>query len=103
VVTDGEDLHSTLTPRAVRLALENVVKSESLESLVSILIGVNVTDQRVAQFLKSFKDEAGFSQYVETTDATPKTLARLAGFISKSVSSQSQSIGTKQPSQPITF
>jgi hypothetical protein len=103
ILTDGMDEHSTLTVRDVKAALDRAMKSESLESLVSILIGVNVTDQKVSQYLERFKSEAGFSQYVETKDASPKTLARLAGFISKSVSSQSQSVGSKAPSQPITF
>jgi hypothetical protein len=103
ILTDGMDEHSTLGVKAVKQAFANAMLGESLESLVSILIGVNVTDQRVSQYLETFKTEAGFTQYVETKDASPKTLARLAGFISKSVSSQSQAVGTKGPSQPITF
>jgi hypothetical protein len=103
ILTDGMDEHSTLTVKEVKAAFDRAMQSESLESLVSILIGVNVTDQRVSQYLEKFKTEAGFTQYVETKDASPKTLAKLAGFISKSVSSQSQAVGTKGPSQPITF
>jgi len=103
VITDGFDEHSTLTAKEVAEALKNVTKSESLESLVSILIGVNVTDDLISKKLEAFKTEAGFTQYVETKDASPKTLAKVAGFISKSVSSQSQAVGTKGPSQPITF
>jgi hypothetical protein len=36
-------------------------------------------------------------------DASAKSLARLAAFISKSVSSQSQSLGSGGPSQAQTF
>lgn len=103
VITDGVDEHSTFTSKAVREALEQARQGEALESLVSILIGVNVVDPMVERKLMEFKDEAGFTQYVQTADASPKTLAKLAGFISKSVSSQSQSLGTKAASQPITF
>lgn len=103
VLTDGMDEHSTLGAKDVKASLENAMQGESLESLVSILIGVNVTDSRVSQSLQAFKTEAGFTQYIETKDASPQTLAKLAGFISKSVSSQSQAVGTKGPSQPITF
>jgi hypothetical protein len=103
ILTDGEDLHSTLTAKSVKEALTRATGSESLESLVSILIGVNVTDPNVGRFLADFKTAAGFTQYVETKDASPQTLAKLAGFISRSVSSQSQAVGTKGPSQPITF
>lgn len=101
IITDGCDEHSTLTVASARQALDRAMLSESLESLVSILIGVNVTEQRVSDKLQEFRREAGFTQYVETKDATAKTLAKLAGFISKSVSSQSQSLGTKAASQPI--
>ncbi len=103
VVTDGMDVGSTLGPKQVAEALKRAMDSEALESLVSILIGVNVTDPQVSGFLGRFKDEAGFTQYVELKDATPETLAKLAAFISKSVSSQSQSVGSGGPSQALTF
>jgi len=103
VITDGQNEHGTLTVKSVRAALEQAKQGECLESLVSILIGVNVTSPTVQRALEAFKSEAGFTQYVQTSDANPKTLAKLAGFISKSVSSQSQSLGTKMASQPVTF
>jgi hypothetical protein len=103
ILTDGVDEHSTLRVGNVKEAFARAMQSESLESLVSILIGVNVKDPRVGSYLEKFKTDAGFTQYVETQDASPKTLAKLAGFISKSVSSQSQAVGSKGPSQTITF
>lgn len=103
VLTDGIDESSTLRANAVKDALTRAMKSESLESLVSILVGINVQNPQVGDYLRRFKDETGFREYVELKDATPKTLARLAGFISKSVSSQSTSLGSKAPSQPLTF
>jgi hypothetical protein len=103
VITDGMDVGSTLNAKHVKDALARAMSSEALESVVSILIGVNVTNPQVSQFLQEFKNQAGFTQYVEAQDASAKTLARLAAFISKSVSSQSQSVGTGGPSQPITF
>lgn len=103
IITDGMDVGSTKTVRAVKEAVARAKRSESLESIRTILIGVNVTDPEVSRFLAAFKDEAGIDQYVEAKDASPKTLAKLAGFISKSVSSQSKSLGTGSASQPITF
>lgn len=103
VLTDGVDVGSTFRANHVREALQRALRSEALESLVSILIGINVQDAEVSRFLKAFKDEAGFGQYIEAKDASPKTFAKVAGFISKSVSSQSQAVGSKAPSQPITF
>lgn len=103
VLTDGVDVGSTFKAHHVKEALQRALKSEALESLVSILIGINVQDPEVSKFLAKFKDEASFGQYIEAKDASPKTFAKIAGFISKSVSSQSQAVGSKAPSQPITF
>ena len=103
IITDGMDVGSTLSAKAVKAALDRAKMSEALESIVTILIGINVTNPDVSMFLKAFKDEAGIGQYIEARDASPKTFAKIAGFISKSVSSQSQSIGTGAASQPITF
>lgn len=103
VITDGVDVGSKHTATQVRQALERAKKQEALESLVSILIGIHVTDPVVSQYLARFKDEAGFREYVEAKDASPKTMAKIGGFISRSVSSQSQSVGSKQASQPVSF
>jgi len=104
VLTDGEESGaSTQTVKGVKDAIQRARQSEALESLITILIGINVTDQHVSKALKAFKDDAGFDQYVEAKDASPKTFAKIAGFISKSVSSQSQSVGSGAASQPITF
>lgn len=103
VVTDGCDNRSKTTPKQVSEALKKAVKSECLESLVSILIGVNITDPTVAGELQKFNTEAGFTQYVELKDANKNTLAKLAQFVSKSISSQSQALGTGTRSSSITF
>lgn len=103
IITDGMDVGSSLTAHSVKQAIERAKMSESLESLVTILIGINVTNPQVSDFLKRFKDEAGIGQYIEAKDASEKTLAKVAGFISRSVSSQSQSLGTGGASQPIAF
>ena len=103
VVTDGMDNASTLTARAVQAALAAAVTSEALESLVSVLIGVNVADRTVGGYLQDFRCDAGFTQYVEIGKADAKTLAKLADFVSRSISAQSQSLGTGGPSQSLTF
>lgn len=103
VITDGVDNASTLTPASVQAALGDAVRGERLESLVSILIGVNVTDQTVARNLAAFAKGAGFSQYMEMGSADAASLAKLAAFVSKSISAQSQALGTGGPSQALTF
>ena len=103
VITDGEDNASKLSATAVRQALTRAVTSEALESVVSILLGVNVQNQAVSRYLRQFHADAGFSQYVELDKADAKTLARLAEFVSQSISAQSQALGTGGASRPLIF
>lgn len=103
VLTDGEDNASKLTVRNVRDGLQGAVMNESLESLISILIGVNVQDARIGAYLQDFKNEAGFTQYVEIDKADAKSLARLADFVSRSISAQSKALGSGGSSTILTF
>ena len=101
VITDGTDNESFQTPTAVKAELSRGVQNEWLESLAVVLIGINVAT--CSTRLAAFQSEAGLQQYVDAGDATPKNLARLADFVSRSISSSSQSLGTGGPSQPLTF
>jgi uncharacterized protein YegL len=104
VITDGDNnTGKHRNAAAVKKSIDQALRTECLESLVTILIGVNVTDSYVAGKLQTFAQEAGFTQYIELDKADEKTLARLAQFVSKSISSQSQSLGTGGPSQALTF
>jgi hypothetical protein len=103
VITDGLDNESTYLPKHVGERLKEAVGQEKMESLVSILVGVNLKDKSVETQLEHFKNEAGFTQFVAIEDASAKSLAKLAKFISKSITSQSNQVGTGQPSQPIQF
>lgn len=105
VLTDGMDNMSTSTDNMVHTALKTAVTSEHLESIVSILVGVNTNEQsgQVKQFLSNFNNVAGFSQFIEIENATAKALAKLADFISKSISAQSQALGTGGPSKSLSF
>lgn len=103
VLTDGEDNSSTLTAAAVADAIAHVRKEEALESLVTVLIGVNVQDPAMSAYLRDFHRTAGFTQYVELDNADAATLAKLADFVSRSISAQSQSLGTGGASTQLTF
>ncbi len=103
IVTDGEDVGSTHPVGDVKAAVEKARRNECLESIIVILIGVNISDPRISKKLKSFKDAAVIDQYIEVDNADPKTFAKIAGFVVASVSSQSQSLGTGSASKPITF
>jgi uncharacterized protein YegL len=103
VITDGVDNASRVPAKKVKEALSKAVTSEALESVVSVLIGVNVQDPQVGSYLKQFQTVAGFTQYIELDKADAKTLARLAEFVSKSISAQSQALGTGGSSQSLVF
>jgi len=103
VITDGADNASKTSAKQVQAALARAIRSEALESIVSVLIGVNVNDMQVSRYLRQFQVDAGFTQYVELDNADAKTLARLAEFVSQSISAQSQALGTGGGSQPLVF
>jgi len=103
VITDGEDNRSKMTCNTVAKTLEKARKSEALESIMPVLIGVNTNQGNLTQYLTMFKDEAGFQQFVAIDSATEKQLAKLGGFISKSISSQSQALNSGGVSQSMIF
>ena len=103
VITDGADNQSSNSINSVATSLKKATANETLESLVSILIGVNVSDPSISTALNELHTQGGFTQYVELKDANAKTLAKLAQFVSKSISSQSTALGTGGPSKSLTF
>lgn len=102
VVTDGLNNRGSATEGMVKQALSDAVTGEHLESITSVLVGLNSTGQ-LDRALKQLEDRCGFSQYVGIADATAAELAKLADFISRSVSAQSQALGTGGPSQVLVF
>lgn len=103
VVTDGADNASTQTARGVGAALSEAVTGEQVESMLSVLVGVNVKEKRISRYLMDFSATAGFTQYVELGKADAATLGRLADFASRSIAVQSAALGTATPSQPLSF
>ena len=103
VITDGMDNRSKATPAMIAQLKEVAVKGEKIESMLTVLIGINVPDASVKAYLSNFEKEAKFDQFVDAGSASKETLAKLAAFVSKSISSQSQSLGTGGPSQSLSF
>lgn len=106
VITDGCDNQGSargLTAASVKNALSAAVHSERLESMLPVLVGVNLTDPGIRGTLAKVEVDAGFAQFIALTDADPKTLAKLGKFMSQSISAQSQALGTGGPSKPLTF
>ena len=105
IITDGDDnaSASTSTPEAIKKTLDRIKKEEVLESIRTILIGINDTDPDLKLKLEHFKDRAKLDEYVSVGEVTKGKLAKLAQFVSQSTSTQSQALGSKGPSQPINF
>ena len=101
VVTDGDDNASRMRQDDVKKALQSAVQSEHLESMRSILVGVNAV--QYAATLSNYASAVGFDQYEDIGNASASTLAKLAAFVSRSISTQSQALGTGGPSQLLTF
>lgn len=100
VITDGGENASVASMKMIKDEVQKAIRSESLESIVSILIGINAAG--CSGLLSNFQQEAGMTHYIDAGDATEKNLAKIAGFISQSILSQSQALGTGGPSQQIS-
>jgi len=99
VITDGDNNRSVATPRMIHEQIRKVTQEEKLESLVTVLVGINAMQFQAE--LTAFQVEAGLDQYIDVGEVNSGKLAKLADFVSQSVSSQSQAIGTGGPSQNI--
>lgn len=101
IVTDGDDNCSRVDASDVKRELACGVSGEYLESLRTVLVGVNAG--AASRYLDEFKTTVGIDQYLDIAEASSQRLAKLADFVSRSISAQSQSLGTGGPSQALTF
>lgn len=102
-ITDGKDECSTYPDNEVNTAMQECITGENLESLMSILIGVNVQTAAFSDYLEKFKTTGGFSQFEKVEDIHQKSFAKIVKFISNSVTSQSQHLGTGGASKSLAF
>jgi hypothetical protein len=103
IITDGDDNASKMKTKHIKDQIDNATQKETIESLITILVGINVNDPGMRSMLDKFHIEANLTQYVDAGSATPQRLAKLANFVSQSISSQSQALGTGMPSQKLVF
>lgn len=101
VITDGQNNRGHVTPADIAKAVKKARLAETMESITVILIGVTNNAADMDVYLRTFKDDAQLDQYVDIGSATPGKCAKLAEFVSQSVSSTSQALGSGGPSQPI--
>ena len=95
ILTDGEDNSSHVSPEATKKLIEDIQKEECLDSFISVLIGIGVSGS-ISQYLDDYKNKAAINSYIEMQNADKGSLAKLANFVSKSISSSSQSLGQGQ-------
>jgi uncharacterized protein YegL len=101
IITDGEDNASSMTRNSIKTLIEGCAKDEVLESFLSILVGIGGSG--IDAYMSQLKTDAGMSEYINISDANASNLAKLGRFISQSITSQSQALGTGGPSQLLTF
>ncbi len=103
VITDGENNTGNIMDAAqVKKALLTARRSENLESILLILVGVTNDDVTLNTYLQTVKDDAGCDQYVSIGKATPGKIAKLADFISQSISSTSTALSNGTQSTPLS-
>jgi uncharacterized protein YegL len=103
VITDGDENSSRIgTPKKILNRIEAIRKNEKIESIKVILIGIG-DENYVKPYLNQFQKNAHIDQFLWIGEATSGKLAKMAGFVSQSISSTSKNLGTGAASQDITF
>ena len=107
ITTDGMNNRGTMTPTEIKKKIQGALAKEEIESILTILVALHDPsldwEAEVKDSLESFFKDAELSQFVDVGDATPENLAKLANFVSESVSSQSNVLGSGAPSATLTF
>ena len=103
IITDGDNTVGTKnTPAMVADTVKRIRFSEKVESIKTIVVAVN-EDKYYADIIENFADEMDKDQFIWMKDLTSKGFARLGGFLSSSVSSSAQALGTGSPSKSLNF
>ena len=111
ILTDGLNNVPPVTPTMIKDKIEEIIKTETgLESLTTILIGLqdpqlqgDDMSNEVIKELEAFQKVAGLTKFINAGDATERKLAHVADWVSQSVSSTSQVLGSGSPSQVLQF
>jgi len=103
IITDGEEMEFDVTTGEIaELIRKGRLSEKDLEALSVVLVGIT-GNHVTARKLQDFQKAVGITQFIDAGDATPGKLAKLAQFVSMSISSVSGALGTGQGSQSISF
>lgn len=94
VITDGDDTSSRVSVAMAKAEVEAGARAEYLEGSQIALIGVNAS--QFAPKLNALASDLGLTGFIDAGSADASSLAKVARFISKSISSASQSLGQGQ-------
>lgn len=101
VITDGCENRSRIgTTAKIQAAINKAYADEYLDSLKGIIISLGSYSQ--AEIDRISKD-MGFEQAVSLANTSPESLAKVANFVSRSISSSSQALATGGTSQNLTI
>lgn len=93
VITDGMDNASHRTPAEIGTLISDARFDESLDSLTTVLIGATGNGS-IRVGLETFQKQACLDHYMVLGEANKERLAKLAGFLSHSISLASRSLGS---------
>lgn len=97
VITDGEDNRSKTSVSEIADLLSEIRRSEMIDSIQFVLVGIN--DSQCKSSLDKFAKDATFDHYISVGAADVKKLQTLVGWVSQAISSTSQVLNSRQPSQ----
>jgi uncharacterized protein YegL len=112
IITDGGENpgggHRTIaSPKMIKEKVEKALQAEDIESIITTLIGLHDPNSMWAaetqRDLSYFQVEANMTKFIDAGEASPENLAKLADWVSDSVSSQSDQVGSNAPSQVLDF
>ena len=103
VITDGCDNSSRFKPKHIAEQIRETRNMEQLESLFSVLIGINTGSRGINNALRKFKKAAGLDEYIDAGKATPERLAKLAAFVSHSISTRSRLLSEGSETQALSL
>jgi len=112
IITDGGENpgggHITIaSPKMIKDKIEDALRKEDIESLITTVVALHDPNDSYSdeteKDLKLLVEEAGMTKMINIGEATDASLAKLADWVSSSVSSQSDQVGSNAPSQVPDF
>ncbi len=111
IITDGGEnpgSHVTVaSPKMISDKVAAALQEEDIESIITTVIGLHDPQDMYAdeteRDLKEFVADANMTKFINVGEASKENLAKLAEWVSDSVSSQSDQVGSNAPSQVLDF